>query len=66
MDEHADPLDLLHDDGDGINEMCLLFDEDEKVQNKGGGNSGNPVCCIIFIAGSAFLFSAIHYINHLI
>ena len=28
-----DPLDLLDDDGDAINEMCLLFDE---VDNKSG------------------------------
>lgn len=29
-DFDQDPLDLLGDDGDGVNEMCLLFDEDKK------------------------------------
>lgn len=28
-----DALDLLDDDGDGVNDMCLFFDEDEKEQN---------------------------------
>lgn len=29
MSEQEDPLDLLHDDGDAVIEMCL-FDEEEK------------------------------------
>ena len=27
-DFDEDPLDLLEDDGDGVIEMCLFFDED--------------------------------------
>jgi hypothetical protein len=33
MDHDDDPLDLLEDDGDGVNEMCLLFDEDSRKEN---------------------------------
>ncbi len=63
-DFDEDPLDLFDDDGDGVNEMCLLFDEDSKGKQSGskppGSNSG---CCVIFliagtsITGTVFLFS---------
>ncbi len=33
MSHDEDPLDLLEDDGDGVNEMCLFFDEDSKEEN---------------------------------
>jgi len=36
-----DPLDLFDDDGDGVNEMCLLFDEDNKNQQEW------MLCCTI-------------------
>ncbi|MBU1059061.1 MAG: hypothetical protein KJ804_12180 [Proteobacteria bacterium] len=54
-DFDKDPLDLFDDDGDGVNEMCLLFDEDKKQKgsNKPQGNNG---CCIVFLMmGSAVL-----------
>ncbi len=35
-DFDGDPLDLLDDDGDGVIEMCLFFDEDEKDKQGGG------------------------------
>jgi hypothetical protein len=46
MDEfNENPLDLLEDDGDGVIETCLFFDEDEKDKPPGGGG-----CCVVFLA----------------
>ncbi len=48
-DFDEDPLDLLEDDGDGVIEMGLFFDEDEK--SKQGGNKP-PVgvgCCVVLL-----------------
>ncbi len=44
-----DPLDLLDDDGDGVNEMCLLFDEEQKKE-KGNGPRHNGGCCVVLLA----------------
>jgi len=59
MDEFdEDPLDLLEDDGDGVIEMGLFFDEDEKDKqgrNKPPGNSG---CCIVILAMGASVLIA--------
>ncbi len=50
-DFNDDPLDLLEDDGDGVNETCLFFDaEDEKSGSKPPGPSG---CCIVFLVMGA-------------
>ena len=46
-DFDEDPLDLLEDDGDGVIEMGLFFDEDKQSGNKPPGNSG---CCVVFLA----------------
>ncbi len=47
-----DPLDLLDDDGDGVIEMCLFFDEDKK-QGKGSGPQNNGGCCVVLLAVGA-------------
>jgi hypothetical protein len=49
-DFDEDPLDLLDDDGDGVNEMCLLFDEDGKNKQTGSKPPGNSGCCLIILA----------------
>jgi len=48
-DFDEDPLDLFDDDGDGVNEMCLLFDEDGKNKQLGSRPTGNSGCCVIFL-----------------
>ena len=45
-----DPLDLFDDDGDGVVEMCVLFDEDGKNKQGGAKPSGNSGCCVVFWA----------------
>jgi len=42
------PLDLFDDDGDGVNEMCLLFDEDGKNKQTGSKPPSNSGCGIDF------------------
>lgn len=49
-DFDKDPLDLFDDDGDGVNEMCLLFDEDEKGKSSGSKPPGNSGCCVVLLA----------------
>ncbi len=45
MDYDEDPLDLLEDDGDGVVEMGLFFDDDgQKGSDK--NNSSNKGCCV--------------------
>ena len=46
-----DPLDLFEDDGDGVNEMCILFDPEDK----GSSNNQNNVVDI----GSYKLFTRV-------
>ena len=53
-DFDEDPLDLLSDDGDGVNEMCLLLDENNKSGSKPPPSSHG--CCIVLLAmGSTLL-----------
>jgi hypothetical protein len=53
-DFDRDPLDLLDDDGDGVNEMCLFFDEDDKDKHGGNKPAGNSGCCgVLLIIGSS-------------
>ena len=47
-DFNEDPLDLFDDDGDGVNEMCLLFDEDGKSKQSGQKPPSNIGCCVVF------------------
>jgi len=55
MVEHEDPLDLLHDDGDGVIEMCLL--EEEEKREKGSGNQNSGCCVAFFLIGISLLTS---------
>ncbi|MEA3548294.1 MAG: hypothetical protein U9R66_11600, partial [Thermodesulfobacteriota bacterium] len=49
-----DPLDLLDDDGDGVVEMCLLFDDDGKNKQTGSKPLNNSECCVtLLIFGGA-------------
>ncbi len=48
-DFDGDPLDLLDDDGDGVIEMGLFFDEDEKNKQSGIKPPGNSGCCIVLL-----------------
>ena len=43
-DFDEDPLDLLEDDGDGVIEMGLFFDKDEKEKQSGSKPPGNSGC----------------------
>lgn len=48
MDFDEDPLDLLEDDGDGVTEMALFFDDDKEIgHNK--ASRGNSGCSIAFL-----------------
>jgi hypothetical protein len=58
VDFDDDPLDLLEDDGDGVNEMCLLLDDEEPAKTGGRQPSGNGGCCIIFMAVGSSLVAA--------
>jgi len=53
-----DPLDLFEDDGDGVNEMGLLFDEKEENKQDGHKPSGSSGCCVVFLTVSASLLMA--------
>lgn len=52
MDFDEDPLDLLEDDGDGVNEMCLLFDRDDKKQNSQKPPQGTGCSVVLFFIGT--------------
>lgn len=54
MSYDEDPLDLLEDDGDGVIETILFFDEEEKKQ-QGSRPSQNSGCCVaLTLIGSTF------------
>lgn len=54
MGDSDDGLDLFDDDGDGVVEMCTLFDEEEN----GNKSSNNGGCCIVLFAlGSSLVYS---------
>jgi hypothetical protein len=48
-DFDEDPLDLLEDDGDGVIETCLFFDEDGKDKQSGKKPSGGGGCCVVLL-----------------
>ena len=55
-DFDKDPLDLFDDDGDGVVEMCVLFDEDGKKNKQGGSKPPiNSGCCVVFLMLSSSL-----------
>jgi len=53
-----DPLDLLEDDGDGVIEMGLFFDEDEKETDSGKKSPGNSGCCLLLLGVGVSLLMA--------
>ena len=59
MDDFSeDPLDLLDDDGDGVNEMCLFFDDDGKDNKNGNKPQGKSGCCVVFLVmGTSILMA---------
>ncbi len=57
-DFDEDPLDLLEDDGDGVIEMGLFFDEDEKGNDSGRKPSGNSGCCVVLLGMGASILLA--------
>ena len=53
-----DSLDLFDDDGDGVNEMCLLFDEESK-KGKAEGPPQRTGCCVTILMMGASVISAV-------
>jgi hypothetical protein len=54
MDDFGeDPLDLFDDDGDGVVEMCVLFDDEGKNKQTGSKPPSNSGCCVVFLATGA-------------
>ena len=51
-DFDEDPLDLLEDDGDGVIEMGLFFDEEQK-KGEGDGSRHNGGCCVVLLVVGA-------------
>ncbi len=56
MINDEDPLDLFEDDGDGVNEMCLLFDEDSKRGDPKGQSRGTG-CAVVLLLLAASVIS---------
>ncbi len=57
-DFDEDPLDLLEDDGDGVIEMGLFFDEDEKDKQSGNKPPGGGGCCVVLLGmGTSILMA---------
>lgn len=54
-DFDEDPLDLLEDDDDGVNETILLFDKDAENQQPTIKNSG---CTVVLMILTCSLLSA--------
>jgi hypothetical protein len=57
-DFDEDPLGLLDDDGDGVNEMCLLFDEDDEKKKSSGRPPSNSGCCVVLLCIGASMLIA--------
>ena len=55
MDFDEDPLDLLDDDGDGVIEMGLFFDDDKKGNDSGSKPPVNSGCCVVILGMGASL-----------
>jgi hypothetical protein len=58
MDCDEDPLDLLEDDGDGVIETCLFFDEDGKDKQSGNKPPGKSGCCVVLLGVGISLLMA--------
>jgi hypothetical protein len=57
-DFDEDPLDLLDDDGDGVIETCLFFDEDGKDKQSGNKPPGKGGCCVLLLGVGTSLLMA--------
>ena len=58
-DFDKDPMDLLDDDGDGVIEMGLFFDEGEKNKKSGGRAPGNSGCCAVLAVGASMFMAGL-------
>lgn len=64
MDSYEDPLDLLEDDGDGVIEMCLFFDDEDKNKQGGSKPPNKSGCCVVLLAIGSSLAGALWGIHH--
>ena len=55
MSDFEDPLDLLNDDGDGVVEISLVEEEEERQKGTKNQKSG---CCVVFLILSPSLILA--------
>ena len=57
MSHYEDPLDLLEDDGDGIIEMCLFFDEDSDKKNPKGSPQKAGCSVMLLLMGTSVILA---------
>jgi len=55
MSYDEDPLDLLEDDGDGVIDTILFFDEDEEKREGFRPPQKSGCCVVLILIGSIFL-----------
>ncbi len=66
MSFNDDPLDLLEDDGDGVGEMCLIFDDEgENKHNSQKSPHGTGCSLVLFLLGMG-TFSAGFFLTKLL
>lgn len=66
MSHDEDPLDLLGDDGDGVNEMCLLFDEDSKKGVPKGPPQKAGCAVVLLLMGASVISTGVLMSKYLI
>jgi hypothetical protein len=57
MNHDEDPMDLLDDDGDGVNEMCLFFDEEGDQQKSSKSPQGTGCGVVLLLMGASVISS---------
>jgi hypothetical protein len=57
VNHDEDPLDLLEDDGDGVNEMCLFFDDGMEKKNSKGSPQGTGCGFVLLLMGASVITS---------
>ncbi len=55
MGHDEDPLDLLEDDGDGVNEMCLFFDKESEKDNPKGPPQKAGCGFVLLLVGASII-----------
>ena len=55
MNHDEDPLDLLEDDGDGVNEMCLFFDDGSEKKNSKRSPQGTGCAIVLLLMGASII-----------